>query len=115
MSSKAPSYLWKNRYGVFYFRLIIPSEKCYKHHLKREIKKSLRTTNRQEAIAKARVLKVQLDDILSHAVNNRPSNLADPGIIPRDWITLISCAPRQMPSTGFSVFSRRSRSLSDRG
>ena len=85
--SKAPAYLWKNRFGVFYFRLIIPPETCYKHGLKREVKKSLRTTNRQQAIALARTLKVQLEETMA-ALEPRPSTAVSADSAGMTMITL---------------------------
>lgn len=55
MGSYAPSYLFKNRFGIFYFRVRIPKRIREQHNLhKTEIKKSLRTKNRSEALCLAR-------------------------------------------------------------
>ena len=85
---KAPSYLLKNRHGTFYFRVALPC--AIRHHFdgRRELRKSLGTKCPKEAITLARSMRVQLEATLSHAVNKRPSNLTDAGIIPQDWITL---------------------------
>ena len=88
MPFKAPSYLWKNRFGIFYFRVVIPEDLCYVHNLKRDVRKSLHTTNRKEALSLARVLKVQFDEALRIEVNRRSSIIADDGITPQQIITL---------------------------
>ena len=55
MGSYAPSYLFKNRFGIYYFRVRIPKRIREQHDLhKTEIKKSLRTKNRSEALCLAR-------------------------------------------------------------
>ena len=86
--SKAPSYLWKNRYGVFYLRIVLSPAVCYTHNYIREIKKSLRTRNRQEAIILARVMKVRLEETLGHEMKTRMSVQADEGINPQHIITM---------------------------
>ncbi len=55
MGSYAPSYLFKNRFGIYYFRVRIPKRIRAQHNIhKTEIKKSLRTKNRAEALCLAR-------------------------------------------------------------
>jgi len=50
-----PSYLLKNSFGIYHLRLAVP--KHLRHTIgKREIKKTLRTGNRREALRKARRL-----------------------------------------------------------
>ena len=65
MSIKAPTYLYKNRHGVFYFRVVIPKKFQQYFSYKREIKRSLGTENKHIALKKARAYMVDFDKILS--------------------------------------------------
>jgi hypothetical protein len=63
MESFTPSYLFKNRFGIYYFRVRVPSHLKQKHGIiKTEIRKSLRTSNRSEALAYARKMWVSLSE-----------------------------------------------------
>jgi len=75
-----PSYLLKNSFGIYHLRLAVP--KHLRHTVgKREIKKTLRTGNRREALRKARRLATQYqdwfdqmseyDDILNNPLNKQ--------------------------------------------
>jgi len=75
-----PSYLLKNSFGIYHLRLAVP--KHLRHTVgKREIKKTLRTGNRREALRKARRLVTQYqdwfdqmseyDDILNNPLNKQ--------------------------------------------
>ena len=65
MSIKSPSYIYKNRHGVFYFRVVIPKKfLCYFTN-KREIKYSLRTENKHVALKLARKSMVNFDKLLA--------------------------------------------------
>ncbi len=75
-----PSYLLKNSFGIYHLRLAVP--KHLRHTVgKREIKKTLRTGNRREALRKARRLATQyqdwfdqmadFDDILNNPLNKQ--------------------------------------------
>ena len=75
-----PSYLLKNSFGIYHLRLAVP--KHLRHTVgKREIKKTLRTGNRREALRKARRLVTQyqdwfdqmadFDDILNNPLNKQ--------------------------------------------
>jgi len=57
----APSYLLKNSFGIYHLRLAVPKHLRYVVG-KREIKKTLRTGNRREALRKARRLATILQD-----------------------------------------------------
>ncbi len=59
--SLSPSYLFQNQFGVYYFRCRIPISIRREFNLpKTEIKKSLRVTNRREALQLARILWVDM-------------------------------------------------------
>jgi integrase len=65
MSRRAPSYLLLNGFNIYHLRLPVPK------HLQsvikqREIKRSLRTGNRQEAIRKARILAGKFQEIFDY-------------------------------------------------
>ncbi len=62
MSTYSPSYLHKNRYGIFHFRCRIPISIRKKYDLKKvEIRKSLGTGNRAEALRLSRIMWVKLE------------------------------------------------------
>lgn len=62
MSALSPSYLHKNRYGIFHFRCRIPISIRKKYDLKKvEIRKSLGTGNRTEALRLSRIMWVKLE------------------------------------------------------
>lgn len=73
-----PSYLLKNSFGIYHLRLVVP--KHLRHTVgKREIKKTLRTGNRREALRKARRLATQYQDWFDDMTNfndilNNPLN-----------------------------------------
>ncbi len=51
-----PAFITKNRHGTYYFRLVIPKElKGFFPAGQREIRRSLGTTSRKEAIRLARI------------------------------------------------------------
>lgn len=60
---KLPSYLLLSSYGVYYFRIMVP--KALRRHFegKREVRRSLRTSNRKEAVKRARELMVDITRI----------------------------------------------------
>ncbi|MCP3690184.1 MAG: hypothetical protein GY784_17405 [Gammaproteobacteria bacterium] len=63
---RIPSYIQRNRYGIFYFRRAVP------HALrsavgKREIIFSLHTREPQKAVKFARISAIQVDQIFSEA------------------------------------------------
>ena len=63
MASLCPSYLFQNRFGVYYFRCRIPNDVRKEYHSKKtEIRKSLRTKDYRTALNCARRLWVQMDD-----------------------------------------------------
>ena len=62
MSTYSPSYLHKNRYGIFHFRCRIPISIRKEYNLKKvEIRKSLGTGNRTEALRLSRILWVEME------------------------------------------------------
>ena len=63
MASLCPSYLFQNRFGVYYFRCRIPNDVKKEYHSnKTEIRKSLRTKDFRTALNCARRLWVQMTD-----------------------------------------------------
>lgn len=59
MSSSSPSYLTKNRLGVYILQVRVPANI---RHNRRLIQRSLRTRNRRDALKQARRLVIQLED-----------------------------------------------------
>jgi len=57
---KTPAYLWQNRHGTYFFRARIPIL-FHSYFGKSELKKSLKTDSRREAIKLARAYRVELD------------------------------------------------------
>ncbi len=55
-----PSHLLLNRYNVFYFRISIPQD-LRPYFRKREIKRSLKTSNRKEALRLAKGLAFRIE------------------------------------------------------
>jgi len=59
---KLPAYLWRNRYGTYYFRIVIPKLLCsYFAKNKRELRRSLSTDSKKEALRRARIYRVRFD------------------------------------------------------
>ena len=65
MSFNSPSYLYRNRHGVFYFRVVIPKDLRHYFTHKREIKRSLKTENKHVALKLARIYMVDFDKLLA--------------------------------------------------
>ena len=64
MKSNGPSYLFKNRFGVFHFRARIPENIRARYQLSKKVfQKSLNTKNRREALDLARRWWVKMTDI----------------------------------------------------
>lgn len=68
MSRRAPSYLLLNSFNIYHLRLPVPK------HLQsvikqREIKRSLRTGNRYEALRKARILAGKYQEVFDYMSN----------------------------------------------
>lgn len=56
-----PSYLSKNTFGIFYFRIAVPHK--LRHIIgKRELRQSLRTKNRKDAMSAARRMAVAAEN-----------------------------------------------------
>ena len=63
MHSRNPSYITKNRLGIYIFQYRIPKHiRDFHPNLKKLIRKSLKTRNRQEALRLARKLAVMMED-----------------------------------------------------
>ena len=63
MGSEA-AYIWRNRYGTYYFRWVIPDELRPVLGNRRELKRSLRTESRKTAVKRARAYRVDVDQLL---------------------------------------------------
>ncbi len=74
---KAPAYLWKNRYGIFYFRFVIPHTLRYAFNERREIRLTLSTANRKEAIVRARSLMVELETRITSLMTDQDLSKGD--------------------------------------
>lgn len=62
---RIPSHLYRNRYGTFYFRIVIPADlRQYFPHKNKEIRRSLKTRDRTVAIARCRPLSVRFTALL---------------------------------------------------
>lgn len=65
MKIKPASYLYKNRHGVYYFRVVIPKKYLCYFTYKREIKRSLKTENKHIALKLARKLMTDFDKMIA--------------------------------------------------
>ncbi len=65
MTSKAPSYITKNRLGIYYFQYCVPSTLLINKvtSIKRVFRKSLHTRNRSLALKKSRILWLIMDKL----------------------------------------------------
>jgi len=70
---KNPSHISRTRNGIYYFRLVIPKHLREQLNYKREFTRTLRTENKHTAVKRARVLMVEMDEVLAflEAVNQR--------------------------------------------
>jgi integrase len=67
--SSIPSYLWLSRHGLYYARVVIPAPLRDRFpNNKREIRRSLKTGNRREAMKRARAVLVELDHMFQQLV-----------------------------------------------
>ncbi len=66
---RTPTYLHRNSYGIYYFRMAIPRKIRYKFSGKHEIKRSLRTVNRSIALKLARELAVHAIQLFQDDMN----------------------------------------------
>ena len=80
MAVRIPSHLYLNPYGVYHFRIAVPHELRVIFG-KREIKKSLRTSNRRQAIRMAQKLSVKVHDIFEEMRHMAGNKNPDTGII----------------------------------
>lgn len=85
----------QNRHGMFYVRIVIPEtvRHCFTH--KRDIKRSLKTHSRQEAIKRARSYRVELDELFDKLMDDTKKK--KPVTIRHDLITIFH------PLTGFKL------------
>ena len=58
-----PSFLWRSRHGIYYFRLVIPAELRPAFGDRREIRRSLGACRRPEAVRRARRLAVRVETL----------------------------------------------------
>jgi integrase len=80
MAINIPSYLYLNPYGVYYFRIAIPLG--LRDFLgRREIKKSLRTSNRRQAILSAQNLAAKVNGVFEEMRSMAGGKNPDTGII----------------------------------
>ena len=65
MTSKAPSYITKNRLGIYYFQYCLPNifVKNDGKSCKRIFRKSLHTRNRRDALKLSRILWLIMDGL----------------------------------------------------
>lgn len=65
MTSKTPSYITKNRLGIYYFQYCVPSFllKSNKKSIKKVFRKSLHTRNRSTALKQSRILWLIMDKL----------------------------------------------------
>ena len=68
---RLPSYLQRNQYGIYCFRIAIPKA-VQVHFGKREIKRSHKTSVRSEAISSTRVLAGQFFQSLNELKDTQP-------------------------------------------
>ncbi|MCQ4303732.1 site-specific integrase [Stutzerimonas frequens] len=67
MMKLAPTYLYRNRHGTFYFRMVIPASLRPRINGKREIRRSLKTDSERLALKRARQHAVHFDSIFDRA------------------------------------------------
>ena len=80
MAVRIPSHLYLNPYGVYHFRIAVPQD-LRKMFGKREIKKSLRTSNRKQAILIAQRLSAQVAGVFEEMKSMAERKNPDTGII----------------------------------
>lgn len=73
--STVPSYLLLSRHSVFYFRIVVP-EVIRPLFPQREIRRSLQTRCRREALIRGRELLLQAQRLFTEAFQGRQPSLA---------------------------------------
>ena len=70
---RIPSYLRRNQHGIFHFRIAVPIS-IRSYFGKSEIKRSLRTSNRREAIQLSRLMAFQVNNLFQKARSGEMSD-----------------------------------------
>ncbi|MBF0192335.1 MAG: hypothetical protein HQL99_14515 [Magnetococcales bacterium] len=70
-----PSYLSRNEYGIFHFRIAVPLH-LRAYFKKKEIKRSLRTSDRREAIQRSRLIAYEVNNLFLEAQGD---------LVRKDW------------------------------
>jgi hypothetical protein len=72
---RTPLYLSRDKHGVFHFRVRVPTHLRSHFNHKAEIKRSLKTDSRREAIRFARAYLVEFEKVIAQLNNKVPSNI----------------------------------------
>lgn len=72
---RTPLYLSRDKHGVFHFRVRVPTHLRSHFNHKAEIKRSLKTDSRREAIRFARAYRVEFEKVIAQLNNKVPSNI----------------------------------------
>ena len=95
MPVRLPSYIYRNRCGIFYFRVVLPSALATAD-AQREFRVSLHTPERELAVSTARYLAYRVGELLAaliemakrkHATLGTPSGFAADQF--RSWLGLV--------------------------
>lgn len=71
---RLPTYIYRSRHGVYFFRIVVPQELREALSGQREIKRSLRTRDKRKALVQARSLALDLYPVFAKAVAMTPKS-----------------------------------------
>ena len=98
---RLPTYVYRSRHGIYFFRIVVPLALRNALSGQREIKRSLRTRDKRQALVQARALALDLypvfakaaamtkfntepsvQDVLAAATNGRKLTITGPQVMP---------------------------------
>lgn len=85
----SPSYLFKNRHGTFYFRIVIPAPLRPLINGKREIRRSLKTDSQRLAIKRARQFAVRYETAFDKAISSMTTTRDGNDVLTEEDIKLL--------------------------
>lgn len=98
---RLPTYVYRSRHGIYFFRIVVPLALRNALSGQREIKRSLRTRDKRQALVQARALALDLYPVFAKAVAmskfNNPPNVQDVLAAAPNGRKLTITGPQVMP------------------
>ena len=98
---RLPTYVYRSRHGIYFFRIVVPLALRNALSGQREIKRSLRTRDKRQALVQARALELDLYPVFAKAVAmskfNNPPTVQDVLAAAHNGRKLTITGPQVMP------------------